>query len=78
MPDGNSGVHEQLLGERAARWYDRLRPELEKPENLGRFVFVDSETGDFMVGDNEDDAEHRFVTVFGTTRPAVLFHIGSI
>jgi hypothetical protein len=47
-------------------------------ENRARYVVIDSDTGEFEIGDTEDDAERRFVARDGCGRRAILFHIGHL
>lgn len=65
----------EQMGERAASWYQKLRSEIV-PENFGRYVAIDSNSGDYAIGDDENEAEHYFIKKHGSNRQAVLFHIG--
>jgi hypothetical protein len=64
------------IGRRAAKWYEKKRHELEVQKNLGCYVVIDSDSGDAIIGNDEDEAERRFIEVYGSARKAVLFHIG--
>ena len=39
------------LGERARELYERLRPQVETPENIGKLIVMDVESGDYEIGD---------------------------
>jgi len=41
------------LGERARGWYAALRTRLETPENIGKLVSIDVETGGDAIGDDD-------------------------
>ena len=60
----------------AEKWFDQKRQVLEKPENIGRFVAIDSDTGEFVIGVDEDEAERLFIAMHGAERNAVLIRIG--
>jgi hypothetical protein len=47
---------------RGTEMYEKVvRPQVGKPENKGRFVAVDIETGDFEVDDDELTAAKRLI-----------------
>ncbi len=37
------------LGDKARQLYERLRPEIETPENIGQFIVVEVESGDYEI-----------------------------
>ncbi len=37
------------LGRRAQELYARLRPEIERPENIGKLIVMDVESGDYEI-----------------------------
>jgi hypothetical protein len=37
------------LGRRAQELYERLRPQIETPENLGKLIVMDVESGDYEI-----------------------------
>ena len=39
------------LGRRAQELYEQLRPHIETPENLGKLVVMDVESGDYEIDD---------------------------
>jgi hypothetical protein len=53
-----------------------MRAALDTEENRDRYVVIDSDTGELELGDDEDDAERRFIAKYGSARKAALFHIG--
>ena len=63
-------------GNKAEHWFNRKRGEIERPENFGRYVAIDSDTGEFEIGADELEAERRFIAKYGVERNAVLIHIG--
>ena len=48
-----------LVAERGEELYRlRIRSEIETPENIGKMVIIDIETGDYEVDDNGLSASH--------------------
>lgn len=47
------------LGVRAQELYERLRPEIEKPENIGKLIVMDVESGDYEIDDKGIETSHR-------------------
>ena len=47
------------LGLRAQELYDRLRPEIEKPENIGRLIVMDVESGDYEIDEQGIETSRR-------------------
>jgi hypothetical protein len=39
------------LGLRAQELYERLRPRIETPENIGKLIVMDVESGDYEIDD---------------------------
>ena len=39
------------LGQRAQELYARLRPKIEIPENIGKLIVMDVESGDYEIDD---------------------------
>ena len=64
------------VAKRAERWFDQKRCVIETPETIGRYVAMDSDTGEFEIGADEDEAERLFIAKHGKERNAVLIHIG--
>jgi hypothetical protein len=67
---------DEQIGKRAAEWYDKKRAELDTAENRDHYVVIDSDTGEYAIGDTEEEAERLFIARYGSDRRAVLFHIG--
>jgi hypothetical protein len=40
---------QQDLGERARQLYARLRPQVETPENIGKLIVLDVDSGDYEI-----------------------------
>lgn len=40
-----------LLGQQAQDLYERLRPQVETPENIGKLIVMDVESGDYEIDD---------------------------
>ncbi len=64
------------IGRRAMEWYDKLRAEIDTEENFGKYACVDSETGEYVIGSDEFEAERNFIARYSSDRKAVLFRIG--
>jgi hypothetical protein len=47
------------LGQRAQELYDRLRPEIETPENIGKLIVIDVESGDYEIDDMGIETSRR-------------------
>jgi hypothetical protein len=41
--------NERELGERARNLYERLRAEVETPENVGKLIVLDMDSGDYEI-----------------------------
>lgn len=39
------------LGQRAQDFYNRMRSEVETPENIGKLIVIDVESGDYEIDD---------------------------
>lgn len=39
-------------GTQARAWYDKMRGQIETPENIGKLVSIDLETGNYAIGDD--------------------------
>ena len=50
------------LGHRAQDLYDRLRRQIETPENIGRLIVLDVETGDYEIDDNGIESSRHLQT----------------
>jgi hypothetical protein len=51
------------IARRAREWYDKhIRSQVETPENIGRMVVIDIETGEFGVDDLGFDAATQLRT----------------
>lgn len=59
------------LGDRAWQHYSRLRPQVETPENIGKLILFDVDSGDYEIDDETDlNAVHRIQS----RRPASKLH----
>jgi hypothetical protein len=47
------------LGLRAQRLYDRLRSDVETPENVGKLIVMDVESGDYEIDEAGIETSHR-------------------
>jgi hypothetical protein len=47
------------LGEQANRLYERLRGQVETPENIGKLIVLDVESGDYEIGANGVETSRR-------------------
>ena len=47
------------LGEKAHKLYERLRPEVETSENMGKFIVVEVESGDYEIDTQGIESSHR-------------------
>jgi hypothetical protein len=47
------------LGERAQELYERLRPKIETPENIGKLIVMDVESGDYEIDDMGIETSRR-------------------
>lgn len=47
------------LGERAWEIYYRIRPEVETPDNIGKMIIIDTESGDYEIDDMGIESAHR-------------------
>lgn len=47
------------LGARAQELYERLRPDIEKPENIGKLIVMDVESGDYEIDDAGIETSRR-------------------
>lgn len=45
----NSPHHNGSLGERAQQLYERLRPQVEIPENIGKLIVMEVDSGDYEI-----------------------------
>ena len=45
--------HRIELSKRAQIWYDTMRETLETPENIGKLVVVDTDSGDYEIDDEK-------------------------
>ena len=41
----------QSLGQRAKQLYEQLRPQVETPENIGKLIVMDVDSGDYEIDD---------------------------
>ena len=81
MSDRHTDSHESwsvidTIAKGADKWFEQKRRVIETPENIGRYVAIDSDTGEFVIGADEDEAERNFIATYGSERKAVLIHIG--
>ncbi len=56
--------------------YDRLRGEIETPQNVGRLVSIDVETGNHAVGDDTSFAAPRSLRTRNPHADVVTLRIG--
>ena len=50
----------QETGERGSALYQKVRPHVETPENIGKLLSLDIETGDYELGvDGNFDAQRK-------------------
>lgn len=47
------------LGLQAQELYERLRSEIEKPENIGKLIVMDVESGDYEIEDKGIETSRR-------------------
>lgn len=47
------------LGRRAQELYERLRPDVETPENIGKLIVMDVESGDYEIDDSGIETSRR-------------------
>ena len=47
------------LGLRAQELYDRLRADVEKPENIGKLIVMDVESGDYEIDHQGIESSRR-------------------
>ena len=40
------------IDRRGQEWYERLRPLVETPENIGKIISIDVESGDYAIADD--------------------------
>ena len=47
------------LGQRAQELYERLRPKIETPDNIGKLIVMDVETSDYEIDDMGIETSQR-------------------
>ena len=47
------------LGEKARTLYERLRPTVETTDNIGKFIVLDIESGDYEIDEQGIESSHR-------------------
>jgi len=47
------------LGEKARKLYERLRPEVETNDNIGKFIVMEVESGDYEIDEQGIESSHR-------------------
>jgi hypothetical protein len=47
------------LGDKAYALYERLRPEIETPDNIGKFIVMEVESGDYEIDEQGIESSHR-------------------
>ena len=47
------------LGQRAHAFYERLRPQIETPENIGKIIVMDVDSGDYGIDDAGIETSRR-------------------
>ena len=47
------------LGRRAQELYGRLRPEVETPENIGKLIVMEIDSGDYEIDEKGIESSHR-------------------
>lgn len=47
------------LGQRAQELYERLRSEIETPENIGKLIVMEVESGDYEIDDRGIETSRR-------------------
>ncbi len=48
------------IGRRGEAWYEEsLRAEIETPENIGKMILIDVDTGDYAIDDKRGVASQR-------------------
>lgn len=52
-------IPEASLGERAMQLYRRIRTTVETPENIGKMIILDVDSGDYEIGDEMIEPSHR-------------------
>ena len=46
---------------RGKEWYEKLRPFVETPQNIGKQIVIDVENGDYEIDENGLTASHRIL-----------------
>lgn len=72
MSEGHASPEKEEFARRAKRLYeDNIRAKVETPENIGKMVIIDVETGDYGVDENglvaarRLHARHTNASLFG-------------
>lgn len=47
------------IGQRARELYERLRPDVETAENIGKLIVLEVESGDYEIDEMGIDSSHR-------------------
>lgn len=51
---GHPRLSSEEIGKRGQEWYERaIRAQVENPDNIGKLLSIDVETGDYEIGDDE-------------------------
>ena len=50
------------MGKKAQELYDRLRPQIETPENIGKLIVMDIESGDYEIDKMGIETSRRLQT----------------
>jgi len=48
-----------ILGERAQELYQRIRPQVETPDNIGKLIVMDVESGDYEIDNTGIETSRR-------------------
>jgi hypothetical protein len=52
---GHPRFSSEEIGRRGQKWYEKsIRDKVETPENIGKLLSIDIETGDYEIGDDSD------------------------
>lgn len=62
--------------DRARAFYQRLRGEIETPQNVGRLVSFDTTTGEYAIGDDTSLAAPRSLRIKNPDADIVTLRIG--
>ena len=47
------------LGDKAYKLYERVRDDVETPDNIGKFIVMEVESGDYEIDEQGIESSHR-------------------